>query len=392
MTEQATTTTPAPAATPVATTPAATTPAQSAPRKRLEMRDIDDFEGRPVSNEDYAAALESVGHKQAAKDAVKPNRKSLLDPEGLAEAQAELEAQHNAPIDADVDTEDAQDTQEGTLTPEQVAALGRGELPSEVLEMLTMEVTEGGDTRRITLKEMQNGYMRQSNHTRGMQSLADDRKAFTTEKDAAMANLDKAFTDPDEMLSLIRSLGKDAILRPLLDRVANEVMIEESMTPEQLTAYRTQQADARKLRDLKHERDRLKAELDASRFESKGKAIQESFMTHAINALTTAGIPINNALQKRFIAELKRVSKAEVPTQEHFTQAATELRSMLDEEGFVRAKKVQQSQRPRGFNGQFVNTSEPAALSPEQKAVRGKDGKGKKMTLEEMFERDGDWQ
>jgi len=164
---------------------------------------------------------------------------------------------------------EVEEVSEDTEVTEEVVEPDSDEQPEETEEPLFNDDTEielGEDKQPVKLSELKNGYLRQSDYTKKTQQLAEERKAFETEKgelEPVRDWLDYINSNPylmqrvSEAISAWNNVGEIAPLDEVLDTEAgpyiNHLMAENSK--------------------LQAELDRLSGEYQDTKFDSDMNAL-----------------------------------------------------------------------------------------------------------------------
>jgi hypothetical protein len=95
----------------------------------------------------------------------------------------------------------------GVQAQEILEALERGEVPPALHDKLRFQLRDGDNETEVDLAALQNGAMMQRNFTRKSQELAEERKAFYSERDEFAGYLTNWKTDPQQLLYGMERMG-----------------------------------------------------------------------------------------------------------------------------------------------------------------------------------------
>jgi hypothetical protein len=223
------------------------------------------------------------------------------DPNGLA---PEADVEPEVPEVEDQETKEAvQDLLEqlyhGKKGREVLEAIGKGELPTELLEKLMGTVKINGEDGKVSYAEALRGYQRSGDYTRGKQELAKERteikQVFNTLK-----GMIEGWKDGASLRSGLKSLGKLEAFKAAAIAYAQEEWQDEQLRRKNPDAYAAR-VEARKAQERAEELEaKLRQSSQTTNSDQRTQEFAKQLKELTLPAFERLGIPDTPFARERY--------------------------------------------------------------------------------------------
>lgn len=276
----------------------------------------------------------------------------------------------------------------GVQAQEILEALERGEVPQALYDKLKFQLRDGDNEWEADLATLQNGAMMQSSYTRKTQELAEERRAFFSERDELADYLRNWKTDPQQLLYGLERLGM-----PVLDAaklLAERLTYADTLNgavPGSGDQWLEAQKSQAELADLRRAQELQLKQMESAKHADKSAKVRANLQKASKEVFAQIGLKLEDSSWNLYTQHVQAIFDSKPAGSAKLTKADLERAARATKAQFDQYAQSYMSGKPKKAPGLGASLDAGAPKAVPGRAPQRPGGKTTEQVLQEMKDR-----